>query len=104
MAALLGQPVDLLSIFRSGQADGMILMEILTHDRRVELLQQNKFPFVMIGRCSDNTGLSYVDVDITKGIAIGFPSLETYAPRQHQEIILPCEIIERTSTGPLKAE
>ena len=61
--------IELLSIFRSGQVDGMILMEILTHDRRVELLKQNKFPFVMIGRCSDNTGLSYVDVDITKGIA-----------------------------------
>jgi DNA-binding LacI/PurR family transcriptional regulator len=60
---------DLLAIFRSGQADGMILMEILTHDRRVELLQENNIPFVMIGRCSDNTGLSYVDVDINKGIA-----------------------------------
>jgi DNA-binding LacI/PurR family transcriptional regulator len=60
---------DLLAIFRSGQADGMILMEILTHDRRVELLRQNKFPFVMIGRCSDNAGLSYVDVDINKGIS-----------------------------------
>jgi hypothetical protein len=30
--------------------------------------------------------------------------LKAYAPRQHQEIILPCEIIERASTGPLKAE
>jgi len=60
---------DLLSIFRSGQADGMILMEILTHDSRVDLLHKNNIPFVMIGRCADNTELSYVDVDINKGIA-----------------------------------
>jgi len=59
---------DLLSVYRSGQADGMILMEILTHDRRVELLRQQDLPFVMIGRCADNTGLSYVDFDIGKGV------------------------------------
>ena len=59
---------DLLSIFRSGQTDGVILMEILTTDRRVELLKHNNLPFVMIGRCADNSGLSYVDVDIAKGI------------------------------------
>jgi DNA-binding LacI/PurR family transcriptional regulator len=60
---------ELLSIFRSGQADGIILMEILTHDRRVQLLQEHALPFVMIGRCADNTGLSYVDIDISKGVA-----------------------------------
>ncbi len=60
---------DLLSIFRSGQADGIILMEILTHDRRVKLLQEHNLPFVMVGRCTDNTGLSYVDFDIGKGVA-----------------------------------
>jgi DNA-binding LacI/PurR family transcriptional regulator len=59
---------DLLAIFRSGQADGMILMEMLTHDWRVELLRQHNIPFVMIGRCIDNTGLSYVDCDIEAGI------------------------------------
>jgi DNA-binding LacI/PurR family transcriptional regulator len=64
---------DLLAVYRSGQADGMILMEILTHDPRVELLRQHELPFVMIGRCADNTGLSYVDLDIGAGVtgAIG---------------------------------
>jgi DNA-binding LacI/PurR family transcriptional regulator len=60
---------ELLSIFRSGQADGIILMEILTQDRRVKLLQEHDLPFVIIGRCADNTGLSYVDIDIGKGVA-----------------------------------
>jgi DNA-binding LacI/PurR family transcriptional regulator len=73
---------ELLSVFRSGQADGMILMEILTHDRRVELLRQHGFPFVMIGRCADNTGLSYVDLDIHKGVADAIQHLYDLGHRQ----------------------
>jgi DNA-binding LacI/PurR family transcriptional regulator len=59
---------DLLGIFRSGQADGMILVEILVNDWRVELLRQHTTNFVMIGRCADTTGLSYVDSDIGAGV------------------------------------
>lgn len=73
---------DLLGIFRSGQADGMILMEILTHDRRVELLRQNGFPFVMIGRCADNNGISYVDIDINRGVADAIQHLVDLGHRQ----------------------
>lgn len=61
-------PNELLAVFRRGQADGIILMEILTHDWRVELLRQHGIPFVMIGRCADNTGLNYVDIDIAQGV------------------------------------
>lgn len=60
---------ELLNIYRSGQSDGMILMEILLHDSRVTLLKEHEFQFVMIGRTADNSGLSYVDIDIEKGIA-----------------------------------
>ena len=73
---------DLLSIFRSGQADGIILMEILTHDRRVQLLQEHDLPFVMIGRCADNTGLSYVDIDIGKGVADAIQYLHALGHRE----------------------
>jgi DNA-binding LacI/PurR family transcriptional regulator len=88
-------PMDgtsLLNFFRSTQTDGMILMEILLQDRRVELLRQNNFPFVMFGRCEDTTGLNYVDLDVESGIKmavehlvglghreIGFISAEPYA-------------------------
>lgn len=87
-------PLDetsLLTFFRSGQTDGMILMEIQMHDWRVELLRQNNFPFVMFGRCENNTGLSYIDLDIESGVKmamehlvglghhqIGFVSAEPY--------------------------
>lgn len=73
---------DLLTILRRGQADGMILMEILTHDRRVELLRQNNLPFVMIGRCADNTGLSYVDLDIGAAVTEALQHLVTLGHHQ----------------------
>lgn len=59
---------ELLGIFRSRQADGMILLEILADDRRPELLRDHGYPFVMIGHRADNTGLSFVDVDIEYGV------------------------------------
>ena len=73
---------ELLSIFRSGQSDGMILMEILLNDQRVEVLKEHDFPFVMIGRCADNTGLSYVDSDIEKGVADAFQHLYDLGHRE----------------------
>ena len=86
---------DLLGIFRSGQADGMILVEILVNDRRVELLRQQSANFVMIGRCADTSGLSFVDSDIGAGVddavahlvnlghrAIGFITLGQVTPEK----------------------
>jgi DNA-binding LacI/PurR family transcriptional regulator len=73
---------ELLSIFRSGQADGIILMEILTHDRRVKLLKEHDLPFVLVGRCVENTGLSYVDIDIGKGVADAIQYLTALGHRQ----------------------
>jgi DNA-binding LacI/PurR family transcriptional regulator len=73
---------ELLAIFRSGQADGMILMEIQTHDRRVEVLRQHDYPFVLIGRCADNTGVSYVDIDIDYGVTLAMQHLVELGHRQ----------------------
>jgi DNA-binding LacI/PurR family transcriptional regulator len=73
---------ELLAIFRSGQADGMILMETQTHDRRVEVLRQHAYPFVMIGRCADNTGLSFVDIDVDQGVTAAMQHLIELGHRQ----------------------
>lgn len=73
---------ELLAIFRGGQADGMILMEIQTHDQRVEVLRQHAYPFVLIGRCKDNTGLSYVDIDIDQGVTAAMQHLVDLGHRQ----------------------
>ena len=73
---------ELLSIFRSGQADGIILMEVLTHDRRVQVLRELDLPFVMLGRCAENQGLSYIDIDIGKGVADAIQYLTALGHRQ----------------------
>ncbi len=54
---------SLLGMYRSGQTDGMILMELRMVDWRVELLRSHQLPFVAIGHCEDNAGVSYVDLD-----------------------------------------
>ena len=59
---------DLLGIFRSREVDGIILSEILTDDHRPGLLRDHGYPFVMIGHRVDNTGLSFVDVDVDHAI------------------------------------
>jgi DNA-binding LacI/PurR family transcriptional regulator len=79
---------ELLSIFRSGQADGIILLEILTHDCRVKLLKEHNLPFVMVGRCADNTGLSYVDIDIAKGVTDAVQYLYALGHREIGFILL----------------
>jgi len=58
----------LLNLFRGSQVDGVILMEIHLRDWRVELLRDHDYPFVLIGRCQDNTGLSFIDVDFEYGM------------------------------------
>ena len=73
---------ELLAIFRGGQADGMILLEIQTHDRRVEVLRQHAYPFVLIGRCADNTGVSFVDIDIDYGVTMAMQHLVDLGHRQ----------------------
>jgi DNA-binding LacI/PurR family transcriptional regulator len=60
---------ELLGIYRSGQADATILVEILTDDWRVNLLRDEGLRFVMIGRCANLAGLSYVDFDVGSGMA-----------------------------------
>jgi DNA-binding LacI/PurR family transcriptional regulator len=66
---------ELLGIFRSREVDGIIFSEVLTDDRRPELLRDHGHPFVMIGRRADNAGLSYVDLDIDHAIGLAIDHL-----------------------------
>lgn len=66
---------SLLGLYRSAQVDGVILMEIYAQDWRVDLLRAYDYPFVMVGRCADNTGLSFVDLDFENGILTTFDYL-----------------------------
>lgn len=68
-------PDNLMRFAQSGLVDGFILLEVYMHDPRVEFLQNEGIPFVLIGRCEDNTGLTYVDVDIEHGMEQSFRHL-----------------------------
>lgn len=55
---------NLMRFVHSGLLDGVILMQVRLHDVRVEALQKTDMPFVLIGRCQDNAGLTFIDLDI----------------------------------------
>ena len=74
---------ELLRIFRSRQADGMILLEIQADDPRAEILRAQGFPFVMVGHRTDNAGISFVDLDIEHGIGL---ALEHLVALGHRDI------------------
>jgi DNA-binding LacI/PurR family transcriptional regulator len=64
------EDVDSLRRFvSSGLVDGLILMQIRLEDPRVQLLQQTGIPFVLVGRCADNRGLAYVDIDLAHAMS-----------------------------------
>src|SRR5690349_24463524 len=68
-------PESLLNMYRSNQIDGVILLQVRLDDWRVNLLRENNYPFVMIGRCVDLEGLSFIDLDFEKAMLLAFDHL-----------------------------
>jgi DNA-binding LacI/PurR family transcriptional regulator len=56
-------PTKLRQLTQQGLVDGVIVMEVHEDDARINLLRETAFPFSMIGRCADISGLGYVDID-----------------------------------------
>jgi DNA-binding LacI/PurR family transcriptional regulator len=61
----------ILEITRGGHIDGVVLMDIRLNDRRAELLAEEKFPFVMIGRNKNYLKFNFVDIDATGALYEG---------------------------------
>ena len=57
-------PQQLRQLVERGQVDGVILMQTLVQDWRVELLTSLGFPFVAIGEPSEPAATSWVDFDL----------------------------------------
>jgi DNA-binding LacI/PurR family transcriptional regulator len=76
-------PTSLLGLCRGAYADGLILMQIALHDWRVELLRESNYPFVMIGRCQETEGLTYIDLDFENAVMEVFAHLVSLG---HQQI------------------
>jgi len=54
---------ELKQLMQQGLVDGVIVMEIHENDERINLLREIDFPFTMIGRCADNSGINHVDIN-----------------------------------------
>jgi DNA-binding LacI/PurR family transcriptional regulator len=85
----------LLNLYRSGQIEGAILMQIRMDDWRPRLLRDNHHDFVMIGRCADNEGFSYIDLDFEAGVALAFAHLLEAGHRHVGFIARPAEMREQ---------
>jgi DNA-binding LacI/PurR family transcriptional regulator len=68
-------PEALLNMYRSNQIDGIILLQVRLEDWRVNLLRENNYPFVMIGRCADLEDLSFIDLDFENAMLLAFDHL-----------------------------
>jgi DNA-binding LacI/PurR family transcriptional regulator len=61
-------PEAVTQLVAQGRADGVILMETLREDPRIELLKAAGYPFSLIGRTGDLAGISFVDLDFSGAI------------------------------------
>jgi DNA-binding LacI/PurR family transcriptional regulator len=89
------EPMDdsgLLNLYRSGQIDGAILMQIRMDDWRPALLRQHRCAFVMIGRCADNQDFSFIDLDFEAGIDLAVAHLIELGHRRIGFIARPPEM------------
>lgn len=66
---------EVIKLTQQGLVDGVILMEVRQKDERVDCLRELNFPFSMIGRTEDNTGISFVDLDNSQAIQDAFQYL-----------------------------
>ncbi len=69
---LLTHPADdidsLRRVIAGGLVDGFILMQVRLEDPRVGMLKEAEIPFVLVGRCAENEGLTYVDLDAAQAM------------------------------------
>ena len=70
-------------MYRSNQIDGIILLQVRMDDWRVNLLRENNYPFVMIGRCADLEGLSFIDLDFEDAMLHAFDYLGRVRSPKH---------------------
>lgn len=93
---------SLLNLYRGRQTDGLILMQVRLHDWRAELLRENKYPFVLIGSCEDNTGLSFVDIEYEKAIFSAFEHLAELGHRHIGLLTFPARWRLEGNTAPVQ--
>jgi DNA-binding LacI/PurR family transcriptional regulator len=92
-------PEALLNMYRSNQIDGIILLQIRMDDWRINLLRENNYPFVMIGRCADLEGLNFIDLDFESAMLLAFDHLVELGHRNIGFLTYP-QSWRKTGIGP----
>jgi DNA-binding LacI/PurR family transcriptional regulator len=92
-------PESLLNMYRSNQIDGVILLQVRMDDWRVNLLRQYEYPFLMIGRCDDLEGLSFIDLNFEDAMLQAFDHLIELGHRNIGFLTYP-ESWRKTGIGP----
>ena len=92
-------PDSLHNMYRSNQIDGIILLQVRMDDWRVNLLRENNYPFVMIGRCADLEGLGFIDLDFESASLQAFDYLVALGHRNIGFLTYP-QSWRKTGLGP----
>jgi DNA-binding LacI/PurR family transcriptional regulator len=74
-------PEEVLDLLRNHTVDGLILTQVQRHDQRVAILRDADYPFALVGRNDDTSGLSYVDFDYEQACYRLFEHLATLGHR-----------------------
>jgi DNA-binding LacI/PurR family transcriptional regulator len=96
-------PALITRVVASGRADGVILMETLAHDARVDLLQAGGYPFTLIGRTADTTGISFVDLDFGDAVRTALVHLTELGHRCVALFNFPPDLLDAGYTSALVA-
>ena len=92
-------PAALRAICKGSIADGLILMQVALEDWRVPILGELDFPFAMIGRCRDNTGINLIDFDFERAMVDAFDFLVALGHRKIGLLTYP-ESWQQNGLGP----
>jgi DNA-binding LacI/PurR family transcriptional regulator len=89
--------------FQQGLVDGILLMEVHTHDPRIPILQNSKTPFVLIGRCTQvesGERVNWTDIDFEATL---FLALQYLIDAGHHSVafINQSKIVYETEYGPV---
>lgn len=74
--------VELRQLLQQGLVDGVVLMEVHLRDTRIDYLRTIDFPFSIIGRCTDLTGIAYADIDFDQTVRDAITHLAELGHRQ----------------------
>ncbi|NMC29639.1 MAG: LacI family transcriptional regulator [Pelolinea sp.] len=85
--------MELEAAARGHQMDGVILLHVQLQEKRIAVLKKESMPFVLIGRTKDNTGLDYVDADISGAVRL---AVEHLIGRDHRKL---CMVGEKGNAG-----